>query len=106
MLFRLPLRSSVIAVVLSLAASAPASADVVTAWNATALSCIGTGRPGPTGLVDLALVHGAMHDAVQRSRGASSRIATARRCFGASEIRKQPRRPPPLTHWWACMART
>jgi len=69
MLFRLPLRSSVIAVVLSLAASAPASADVVTAWNATALSCIGIGRPGPTGLVDLALVHGAMHDAVQAIQG-------------------------------------
>jgi hypothetical protein len=63
------LRSAVAAVALSLAAPAPAAADVVTTWNATALTCISTGRPGPTGLVDLALVHGAMHDAVQAIQG-------------------------------------
>jgi hypothetical protein len=42
---------------------APASANVITEFNAIALSCIPRG--GPATALDLALVHGAMHDAVQ-----------------------------------------
>jgi hypothetical protein len=41
----------------------PAAADAVTEWNALAIGCIT--RPGPTGLLDLALVQAAVHDAVQ-----------------------------------------
>jgi hypothetical protein len=41
----------------------PAAANVVTEWNALALSCIPRGGPA-TGL-DLALIQAAMHDAVQ-----------------------------------------
>jgi hypothetical protein len=63
------LRIPALAIALSCAVAAPAAADVVTTWNSTALACIGAGRPGPTGLVDLALVHGAMHDAVQAIQG-------------------------------------
>ncbi len=44
-------------------------ADVVTDWNALAVQCISTATPpargGPPGLLDLALMHAAMHDAVQ-----------------------------------------
>ena len=47
--------------------TAPASADAVTEWNALALGCIT--RPGPTGLLDLALVQAAVHDAVQAIEG-------------------------------------
>lgn len=43
--------------------TAPASANTVTEWNALAVQCIT--RPGPTGLLDLALVQAAVHDAVQ-----------------------------------------
>ena len=47
--------------------TAPASADAVTEWNALALGCIT--RPGPTGLLDVALVQAAVHDAVQAIEG-------------------------------------
>lgn len=46
-----------------------ALADVVTSWNVIAVNCATVGRPGPTGVVDIALVHGAMHDAVQSVQG-------------------------------------
>ena len=51
----------------SLAAAAPASADVVTDWNATAVTILGqAGRPqGASVNVDFAMVHIAIHDAVQ-----------------------------------------
>jgi hypothetical protein len=42
---------------------APASANVVTEWNALALSCIPRG--GPTTAFDVALMQAAVHDAVQ-----------------------------------------
>lgn len=43
-----------------------ASADVVADWNAIAVqSTVTAGRPGATGVVDLATVHAAMYDAVQ-----------------------------------------
>jgi hypothetical protein len=52
-------------VIVSLSA-APAAADVITDWNAITNTVIGAGgRPGPSGILDLAAVHAAMHDAVQ-----------------------------------------
>ncbi len=56
---------------LSLAASAllalpgSAVADAVTHWNEIAAASVATGRPGPIGQMDLALVAAAGHDAVQ-----------------------------------------
>ena len=42
------------------------SADVVTDWNAIAVQATITGaRPGPSGVVDIAMVHAAIYDAVQ-----------------------------------------
>ena len=43
--------------------SAPVRADAVTEWSALAVGC--ANRAGPTVLLDLALVHAAMHDAIQ-----------------------------------------
>ncbi len=50
-----------------LGAVAVASADAVTDWNEITLAAVSapTGRPGPIGAVDIALVHIAIHDAVQ-----------------------------------------
>jgi hypothetical protein len=45
--------------------SAPALADAVTDWNDIAVVAVTAGRPGPIGVVDLALVQAAVHDAVQ-----------------------------------------
>src|SRR5947207_373521 len=48
--------------------ASPASADVVVDWNSIASQTIFTAvppRPGPTAILDLAMVHAAMHDAVQ-----------------------------------------
>jgi hypothetical protein len=58
----------------SLVWTAPADAQVVTNWNAITLNCVSgpptpPGRGGPTGLVDIALVQGAVHDAVQAIQG-------------------------------------
>ena len=60
-------------VVLSTGVSATsAHANVVAEWNAVAVQCIAVGdgtlpptRPGPPALLDLAIVHVAMHDAIQ-----------------------------------------
>jgi hypothetical protein len=52
----------------SLTLPPPAAADVVTDWNATTLAVIaaaGAGRLPPTPSLDLAMVHLAMHDAIQ-----------------------------------------
>src|SRR5262245_2609123 len=64
------LRIAVVLAVGVLLVSATASdANVVTEFNALAVQCISTATPpargGPPGLLDLALVHAAMHDAVQ-----------------------------------------
>ncbi len=57
---------------------APAHAGVVTDWNAITLVCVQgpvppgaflPGRGGPPGLLDIALVHAAVHDAVQANQG-------------------------------------
>ena len=51
---------------LLLAGAQQIRADAVLDWNAIALQTIsGGGRPGPTVLLDLAVVHVAIHDAVQ-----------------------------------------
>jgi hypothetical protein len=49
-------------------AATPAAADVVTDWNVNALTVIGLGaatRPAPSGSLDLAMVHIAIHDTIQ-----------------------------------------
>jgi len=51
-----------------LALAAPAGADPVVDWNAITLQVVGAAgplRPGPSGVLDLATVHVAVHDAVQ-----------------------------------------
>lgn len=46
-----------------------ALADPVTDWNARIVAAATAGRAGPPGLMDIALVHLAMHDAVQAIEG-------------------------------------
>jgi hypothetical protein len=61
--------AAVLAACVVLSGAAPGSADVVAEWNTLAVQCITQatppGRGGPPGLFDLALVHAAMHDAIQ-----------------------------------------
>jgi hypothetical protein len=57
-----------------LAWTTPAAAQVVTNWHAITVSCVSgpptpPGRPGPSGLIDIALVQAAVHDAVQAIQG-------------------------------------
>lgn len=57
-----------------LGVGATAKADVVTQWNAATLSCVQgppspPNRGGPAGLLDIALVQAAVHDAVQTIQG-------------------------------------
>jgi hypothetical protein len=47
------------------AAAPQVQADAVTDWNEIAVSAVTIGRPGPPGIVDVALVQVAVHDAVQ-----------------------------------------
>jgi PAP2 superfamily len=58
----------------SLSAWTTAHADVVTEWNAVTLNCVQgpptpANRAGPGGLLDVALVQAAVHDAVQAIQG-------------------------------------
>jgi hypothetical protein len=56
----------------SLAWTAGAMADAVTDWNLIAVQTIGAAvppRPGPSGIIDMAVVHAAVHDAVQGIEG-------------------------------------
>jgi hypothetical protein len=54
------------AVVTALATTTPARADVVTDWNAMTVGYVNTAaRPAPAWILDLAMVHIAMHDAIQ-----------------------------------------
>jgi hypothetical protein len=46
-----------------------AQADPVTHWNGVTLTAVTTGRAGPPGLLDIALVQAAVHDAVQVIEG-------------------------------------
>jgi hypothetical protein len=45
--------------------AAPALGDAVADWNEITVSAVTTGRAGPIGIVDIALVQVAVHDAVQ-----------------------------------------
>jgi hypothetical protein len=58
---------------LGLLCAAPAQADPVSDWNAIAVAAVSmpvpVGRMGPHALLDLAVVHTAMHDAVQAIEG-------------------------------------
>jgi hypothetical protein len=45
--------------------TAPAHADAAVDWNEITMNTIAAGRPGPVGSLDVALVHIAIHDAVQ-----------------------------------------
>ena len=50
----------------TLATTTPAKADVVTDWNAMTVGYVNTAaRPAPAWILDLAMVHIAMHDAIQ-----------------------------------------
>ena len=58
----------------SLGLASPVQADVVTQWNARTLQCVQGGptaanRGGPPGLLDIAIVQAAVHDAVQAVEG-------------------------------------
>lgn len=60
-------RSIVALLALLLTIPAAARADVVSDWNAIAVQATTTppARPGPTGVLDIAMVHAAIYDAVQ-----------------------------------------
>jgi hypothetical protein len=60
--YQLAARAVVLA---ALAWAGAAGADAVTDWNLIANGAVATGRPGPIGTQDLALVQVAVHDAVQ-----------------------------------------
>ena len=54
--------------------AAPVQADVVTQWNARILQCVqgvptAANRGGPPGLLDIAIIQAAVHDAVQAIEG-------------------------------------
>jgi hypothetical protein len=60
------LKKSLIVLALSLGLAGAGRADAVVDWNAIASQVIAAGgRPGPSTLVDFAVVHAAIHDAVQ-----------------------------------------
>jgi hypothetical protein len=43
----------------------PTRADIVSDWKAVALQTAISAHPGRTSILDLAMVHAAMHDAIQ-----------------------------------------
>ncbi len=60
----------VCALLIGFFATAPqVRADAVTDWNEIAVAAATTGRPGPPGIIDIALVQVAVHDAVQAIEG-------------------------------------
>ena len=63
-MFKLPTLASV-ALFGALSFPALAQADAVTDWNAITMDAVTAARPGPQGMLDVALVHIAVHDAVQ-----------------------------------------
>jgi hypothetical protein len=62
-------RFAVLVVGLCLGWSASAQADPVTYWNGVTVSIVSAARGGPPGLLDIALVQAAVHDAVQAIEG-------------------------------------
>jgi hypothetical protein len=66
MKMKLETYAAIAIVAIMLAAPTSASADVVSDWNAIAVQATVTGaRPGPTGVLDIAMVQAAVYDAVQ-----------------------------------------
>src|SRR5262245_39780011 len=61
--------SIALALSLWLAATPSALANAVTEWNEITLAAVTTGRPGPSGLLDIAITQAAVHDAVQAIEG-------------------------------------
>ena len=59
-----PLRAGLALCALSIWTAA-ANADAVTDWNEITMAAVTASRPGPVGMLDIALVHVAVHDAVQ-----------------------------------------
>src|SRR5687768_5071429 len=65
-------RMLLLSILLSLVCTGIARADAVTEWNAHAVQATltaGTARPGPSGAIDVAVVHAAIYDAVQSITG-------------------------------------
>jgi hypothetical protein len=59
-------RIRIVALIVFLAVSGAASAHAdAVSWNAVTVEAVTAGRPGGPGFLDVALVHAAMHDAVQ-----------------------------------------
>ncbi len=56
---------ALLGVVALFARAQPVHADAVVDWNEITVASVTAGRPGPIGVVDIALVHIAVHDAVQ-----------------------------------------
>ena len=56
---------ALLGVVALLVRAQPVHADAVVDWNEITVASVTTGRPGPIGVVDIALVQIAVHDAVQ-----------------------------------------
>lgn len=54
---------------ISLGLAGMARADAVTYWNEVTVNTVATGRAGVPGLLDIALVQAAVHDAVQSIEG-------------------------------------
>jgi hypothetical protein len=61
--------ATALALAMGVCSAATAHADAVTDWNAIAVQAVTAGRAGPPGLLDLALVQAAVHDAVQSIEG-------------------------------------
>lgn len=66
--------------------AAPATAEPISHWNDIAVRAVSAGRPGAPGFLDLALVHAAMHDAVQaHERRFEPYLSRVRHASGAAE---------------------
>src|SRR6266850_2815129 len=64
--------AAIVIVAIMLATPGSANADAVGDWNGIAVQAVvtaGTQRPGPTGILDLAMVQAAVYDAVQAIEG-------------------------------------
>ena len=70
---------------ISLGWAASAHADAVTYWNAITAEAVTAGRPGGAGFLDMALVHAAMHDAVQAIQQRFEPYAATRKGSGSLE---------------------
>lgn len=85
-------RTAVFIVCTALASATPAAADVLSEWNICAPGIIATGRStvtfgaGPSTQLDLAVVHLAMHDAIQAYDGRFEPFAGAIAAGGGSPI--------------------